>query len=640
MLATTAVLALTPSVASAAEIEVDTSADGPSDCTLRAAIAAANTDLPAQSCDAGSGTDTITFEPTVFPPNGGTTITLGAQLAVTSSMTIQGPGSAALQLSGGSAVRIFVVDGPAAQNVEISGMTMSLGSIQGGSPQRGGAVLNGADSTLSLHNVVIQQSSIEINQSSPGSATLVGEGGGVYSAGDLSVAGSTIYLNLIDVINSATGVTSVIANGGGIAMGPGASLSVTESDVRRNSALTVDTMGPLSQTSGGGIYAGDAVITQTSVTENQSIASSDSGFSSAGGGGITVGGTASRIELDTIGDNNVVSSGGTDQEAKGGGLLLTATGVPIVSSTFFQNGGNDQNEEPANSDGANINAVGGSGTIVSSIIANPVALNGGATNCDGGTNLTSLGFNIITGFVASGNCPWPVHPTDQVGPDPLLGPLAPNGAGPAQSYLPQPGSAAVDKGSSTLQTIVQEDQRGSDRPLDFTNLGNASGGDASDIGSVEVQAKALFDTTSPSSPSGSDMPLASGAVQADGAGPTTVSLFSDAGCGVAAGAPSPASVFASPGIAGGPVPHNATTTFRAKVQTPYGTTACSSGPHPFTLAYTQDDALLPPPPPDAHLPPPPPPPPPAVTKTCKKGKKLKQGKCVSKKHSKKKRRKD
>ena len=336
MLATIAVLALTPGAASAAEIEVDTGADGASDCTLRAAIAAANTDSAAQSCDAGSGTDTITFDPTVFPPNGGTTIFLGAQLAVTSSMAIQGPGSAALQLSGGSAVRIFVVDGAAAQNVEISGMTMSLGSIQGGSPQQGGAVFNGADSTLSLQNVVIQQSSIQINQSSPGSATLVGEGGGVYSAGDLSVAGSTIFLNLINVINTATGVTSVTANGGGIAMGPGASLSVTESDVRRNSALTVDTMGPHSQSSGGGIYAGDAMITQSSVTGNQSVASSDAGFSSAGGGGITVGGTASRIELDTIGDNTVVStgSGSADGSGNGEGSGTAQAGAPLTQARY------------------------------------------------------------------------------------------------------------------------------------------------------------------------------------------------------------------------------------------------------------------------------------------------------------------
>jgi len=49
-------------------------------------------------------------------------------------------------------------------------------------------------------------------------------------------------------------------------------------------------------------------------------------------------------------------------------------------------------------------------------------------------------------------------------------------------------SPAVDKGNSFGLTA---DQRGAPRPFDFTSVGNASGGDGSDIGAVELGAPVL-----------------------------------------------------------------------------------------------------------------------------------------------------
>ena len=67
--------------------------------------------------------------------------------------------------------------------------------------------------------------------------------------------------------------------------------------------------------------------------------------------------------------------------------------------------------------------------------------------------------------------------------NPDLGPLQDNG-GPTQTMALLPGSPAIDTGdSSGLST----DQRGDPRPVDFSGLPNAAGGDGADIGAFELQ---------------------------------------------------------------------------------------------------------------------------------------------------------
>src|ERR1044071_6821183 len=72
-------LALTlPGLVYAANITVNTTADelnSDGDCSLREAIQAANTDAPSDGCTAGSGADTISFNPSLTS-GGDVTITL------------------------------------------------------------------------------------------------------------------------------------------------------------------------------------------------------------------------------------------------------------------------------------------------------------------------------------------------------------------------------------------------------------------------------------------------------------------------------------------------------------------------------------------------------------------------------------
>jgi len=69
-----------------------------------------------------------------------------------------------------------------------------------------------------------------------------------------------------------------------------------------------------------------------------------------------------------------------------------------------------------------------------------------------------------------------------IGSDPQLGVLQDNG-GATPTQKPAASSPVIDKGLSD-STV---DQRGSSRPFDLTSIGNAVGGDASDMGAVELQ---------------------------------------------------------------------------------------------------------------------------------------------------------
>jgi hypothetical protein len=104
---------------------------------------------------------------------------------------------------------------------------------------------------------------------------------------------------------------------------------------------------------------------------------------------------------------------------------------------------------------------------------------GGGPNClvDAPATLTSNGYNLADD--ASCNL---TGPADQPGTNPLLGPLADNG-GPTQTMALTPNSPAIDKGVSAGLTT---DQRGLTRPIDFSAIPNAPGGDGSDIGAFEL----------------------------------------------------------------------------------------------------------------------------------------------------------
>src|SRR5438128_111989 len=87
--------------------------------TLREAVGFANT---------LGGADTITFQAGL----GNIVLTTG-QLSISEALTIQGPGAAALSISGNNASRIFnTTAAPAGAAVVIAGLTLTGGSSTGG----------------------------------------------------------------------------------------------------------------------------------------------------------------------------------------------------------------------------------------------------------------------------------------------------------------------------------------------------------------------------------------------------------------------------------------------------------------------------------------------------------------------------
>ena len=99
-----------------------------------------------------------------------------------------------------------------------------------------------------------------------------------------------------------------------------------------------------------------------------------------------------------------------------------------------------------------------------------------------GSPLTSLGYNLAEYPGCGGRFN---QPTDQVGVDPLLGPLAGN-SGATETMALLPGSPAIDRGLASAGESL--DQRGLRRPVEIFGAANAVGGDGTDIGALEVQA--------------------------------------------------------------------------------------------------------------------------------------------------------
>jgi hypothetical protein len=192
----------------------------------------------------------------------------------------------------------------------------------------------------------------------------------------------------------------------------------------------------------------------------------------------------------------------SDNEARFAGALL----LNLQAHTLLENvtiSGNRGNP------GAILNDGGSHLTLVSSTVTKNTAAGdlgtnvGGIQDVHGGFGLTFLTNTILAGngpgFIADdcdhavsvdgGNiigdaddCMFESLPSDQLGVDPELGPLADNG-GFTRTH--RPGAAAVDRGSDACPA---DDQRGLPRPVD----GDGDGIAACDAGAVEIQRDAIF----------------------------------------------------------------------------------------------------------------------------------------------------
>jgi CSLREA domain-containing protein len=289
------------------------------------------------------GADTITFDPSF---NTATTITLsGTELPAltdkSGATTIVGPGANLLTISGNKISRVFEV----AQGVTatISGVTISGGSAAGsGTAGNGGGIFTAG--TLTVTNSAVSGNSA------------VSFGGGIYSiTGTLTVTNSTISNNTckdaggvavngpMSVTNSTFfGNTSIAGGGILLATGP---LTLTNSTVSGNSA-----------TVGGGIYVSSGSLTLTSTivsgntagtgpdiksnstaTINNSAIGSSAGFTMTGSNNLAFG---TNLRLGPLGNY-----GGPTQ------TIPLLPGSPVINAGASTTVTLDQRGQPRNAAG-------------------------------------------------------------------------------------------------------------------------------------------------------------------------------------------------------------------------------------------------------------------------------------------------
>jgi uncharacterized repeat protein (TIGR01451 family) len=282
-------------------------------------------------------------------------------------------------------------------------------------------------------------------------------------------------------------------NGGGILNPSGSNLTLAGVAVNGNQAGDGgDNTGATSAGGGGG--NGGGISNNGTLTLNGSTVSGNKAGN--GGTGTVVGGagghgggifnhgtltlTSSTVSGNLGGDGAVNSSGGW------GGGIYTDISLTLTSSTITANrtgtgggatGGN------GGGNGGGIHKASGTANIGNTIVGGNTVASGGVSPDLGGT-YNSQGYNLIQN-TSGATINEPQNPgTNITGVSPQLAALADNG-GPTRTHRPRPDSPAIDKGNAFGLTA---DQRGLTRPVDLNDasFANASGGDGSDIGAVEV----------------------------------------------------------------------------------------------------------------------------------------------------------
>ncbi|MBL37288.1 MAG: hypothetical protein CMP07_02645 [Xanthomonadales bacterium] len=465
----------------AATIRVNTAGDLFGDnpvCSLREAIIAANQDADFQGCVASDlpyGTDRIVFASglagqahVMTRAGAGEAAAETGDLDITDDLHIVGD-PAGTVIDGNQTDRVF--------DIGTAGITVTFDRLQivGGNPPptdfleaQGGGIRMNVDATLVLNDTIVT-----LNEISGGIETLLG--GGVQSSGTLILHRSEVTRNTL------SGTSPLI--GAGISSVAG-DLQVFDSRVSDN--LATHSAGSFAR--GGGIAAengGSVSLVRSEVALNR-VYSADGNVQ---GGGLRASGeTSVTITNSTFSGNEVQTDAGSGSVATGAGLFINVNGVAelnINSSTIVQNTTTADNG--ASTFFAGLTASAAAIRLANTIIAGNLA-GGSASDCNGGFDFTSLGYNIV-----EDNCGISAASGDVFGADPALGPLGDHGgANPLTAnpwtHIPQPGSPAIDAGNpgppTGLPACPPLDQRGFVRP-------DSNGQQRCDIGAHEVGSPGL-----------------------------------------------------------------------------------------------------------------------------------------------------
>jgi hypothetical protein len=219
-------------------------------------------------------------------------------------------------------------------------------------------------------------------------------------------------------------------------------------------------------TRGGGLYfqGGTSTINNSTIYTNTSTTSGAGIFADA----------ALTINNSTISDNTSADNGG--------GVFVFNNTTTLNYVTVVHNRADSDNFNGGY--GGGLSNLFGTLNIMSSLIAyNTVGSTGSGSQCGGGMSfnpITSLDYNLIQ---TTTDCTITGTTTNNLTGDPLAGALADNG-GPTLTHALAVNSPAIDhipNGTNGCDTTYTTDQRGSIRPIDGDNDGDAD----CDIGAVE-----------------------------------------------------------------------------------------------------------------------------------------------------------
>lgn len=426
------VLVLTAPAARAGGIAVTTTDDelnSDGDCSLREAIAAANSDTAVDACPPGSGADTIVVPSGVYKltlAGGSEDDALTGDLDIRDDLTIAGAGKSETIIDGNGLDRVFQVYVPSTGHVYMDGVAITGGYSFSGS---GGIYVNGG-------SLMLLNSRVAENQ----------HGGlAVVAGASLNIASSEVSDNHGSNF------------GGGIDVFDG-SLSMMESAVHGNSAA-----------GGGGIRVGEDA---TAVIYNSTI-SNNIAESSYSGGGLMSSGPLTIV--------NSTISGNISRRYAGGLLVGSGATTSLFNVTIVDNIADSDGDNLG--DGGGIHIASGAVNLQNTIVARNADNSSASVYPDCSGTLVSHGHNLIqnlSGCTIAGD-----KTGNKTGAPPELLPLSDNG-GPTLTHALLSRSPAIDAGDpdgclDEKGHPLAVDQRGYKRPVN----GNTAPDIACDIGAFE-----------------------------------------------------------------------------------------------------------------------------------------------------------
>ena len=414
------------------------------------------------------GENIITFDESLFI-GGAQTILLGdedgngsvegteasSQLYIDSSLSIVGPGSDQLTISGNDQTRLFEIS--AIGVASISGVT-----LRDGKASSGGGIHNKGDLTLKKVAVTSNEAT-------------TGAGGGIYTGSNASLT-----IRNSDITNNhVLGLDGDFIEhfGGGVAIA-GGDVNVERTTIEGNS----------SEYFGGGIASHLYETTNSFSLRSSSVSGNQSQFAS----GVSV------INVDNPSIHNATISGNVASGGYGAGVYLSGSDVEIINSTITANRAGGVLPGSA---GLHVNAPNPAyslNTILhNTLIAGNTHLDDGQpSDIFGSVDTTNSTNNLIGNPNTAGGLSHGIN-DNIVGKDDALGgrELLPidevldaelrNNGGPTRTHALVQNSPAIDAGDNSAIDSQSIDQRGLQR------IANG----IVDIGAIEFESSIVVDTT-------------------------------------------------------------------------------------------------------------------------------------------------